>query len=144
MRWSPRVLLAEDDADLRHVLSAVMGQAGYEVVEAGSGTELLRSLSAAMLRSGSSLPFDVIVVDYQMPGFSGLELLAGLRDAQWEATMILMSAFMSPEMRGQAWALGADAIFEKPFEFDELLAVVARVEAAGHQRSPESLARHRG
>lgn len=136
------VLLAEDNAELLGVLAHTLRREGYEVAEAASGTALLQQITTSVFSMRPTRQFDAIITDIWMPGFSGIDLLSGLRDAQWDATMILMSGDPSPAMRDEAMALGADAYFHKPFDVEDLLAALHRAKTAGHHRSPEALARH--
>jgi DNA-binding response OmpR family regulator len=62
-----------------------------------------------------------------MPDMSGLTLLVGLRDEGWMTPIVVMSAFLSDQVRAVADQFGADAVFGKPFEIDDLRTVVMNV-----------------
>lgn len=115
---APRILLAEDDDDMREMLEIELQADGYTVVAAKDGTELLEALSEA-----GNLPSDapdVIITDIQMPGYSGLHALAALRAAGWKTPVIVITASRSARLHEEATKLGADVIFDKPFDLDDL------------------------
>jgi len=124
-----RVFLAEDDAALRHLIATVLRADGYEVIEAEDGPELLDRLASTLLDDAPLDPpdTDVIVTDVRMPGVSGLDVLLGLRRAQWRTPVIVMTAHADPAMQRRARRLGAAAFLAKPIELDHLRAAVARV-----------------
>lgn len=124
-----RVLLAEDDADLRMLIASELSAAGYQVAEAGTGRELLDQIGVALLSGDRSARPDVIVSDIRMPGFLGLGILAALRDERWHTGMIVMTAYSDRETRAKVAGIGA-ALFEKPFAVDELLRAVRYVNPA--------------
>jgi CheY-like chemotaxis protein len=123
----PVVLLAEDDPDLRRLVATTLRLDGYGVVEARDGAELLEHIGSALLFGnlrGELHPVGIVISDIRMPGHSGLEVLAGLRRASVDVAMILMTAYPDPKVREEALRFGADAFLSKPFELDELRAVV--------------------
>lgn len=69
---------------------------------------------------------DVIVTDVRMPGVSGLSLVAGLRSCGCTMPVIIMSAY-GDRLRENAEHVGADAVFTKPFEIDDLRTAVMNV-----------------
>ena len=134
----PHVLLAEDDIHTRHLLAWALRTAGYDVVEAGDGIEVLDEMDAR-IRKNCARPFGVIILDVNMPFLTGLDLLAALRSAQWTTPVILITAFGDEAIRTEARELGAFAILEKPLELDELRTAVLRALssacAVGRKRS---------
>ena len=119
---APRVLLAEDDIDLRESLSEALTTSGYQVTQASSGDELLERLWEG---SHQETNFDLIVSDVSMPGLTGLQVLEGLRDDFepniGQTPIIIITASPEREVRDEARDLRA-AVFAKPFEVDELIA----------------------
>ncbi len=115
-----QVLLAEDDAELRRFLCEVLRKRGYKVTEADSGDALLDRLWERARREGR---FDLIISDVRMPGFTGLEVLDGLRDEYdpsiGDTPLIFITAFGDAEVHSEAERLGA-VVFDKPFDVDEL------------------------
>jgi len=132
-RWSPRVskrprvILAEDDADVRQLVAVALRGLGYEIIEARTGAELLDELGDGLLVGDLSARPDVIISDVRMPGLTGMEILAGLRQAEWSTPIILMTAYADLETREMAQRLGVDAFFQKPFDIDDLVTVVVNV-----------------
>jgi CheY-like chemotaxis protein len=126
----PRILLAEDDRELRGLLSGDLRRAGYTVVECADGSALLRRLRARDSRDGAGV--DLIVVDVRMPELTGLEVLGCLRDADPFTPCIVVTAFGSPETRQAAKRLGAMAVLDKPFEIGALLELIE--DAVGRAR----------
>jgi DNA-binding response OmpR family regulator len=100
--------------------------AGYDVTEARSGSELLDEVGGALLSGERSARPDVIVSDIRMPGFFALDILAGLRDESWSTGMVVITGYPDDETRRRVAGLGA-ALFEKPFEVEDLLAAVRQV-----------------
>lgn len=116
-----RVLLAEDDPDMRRLLAEELRRDGYEVLEAKDGKEMelrLKSVRHCPLKAP-----DVIIMDVRMPGHSGLEILAALRQAQWTTPVVLITGFPDPSLIASAHALQAE-VFGKPFDIDALRVAV--------------------
>lgn len=117
-----RVLVAEDDPDLRDFIASALSNDGYEVVDVADGAEALDRLQEA-ISCPLMLP-DVIVMDVLMPGYSGLGVLTALRRASWTTPVILMSAMNERTISEKARALGATAFLKKPFNMDDLRTAV--------------------
>ena len=113
-----RVLVAEDDAEMRSLLVTELRRDGYEVMEAGDGAEAASLL--ASLRSRPDEAPELIVTDICMPAQTGLELLAALRKTEWRVPIILITAFGDGDVHERARELGAIAVFDKPFDLDDL------------------------
>jgi len=114
----PLILVVDDDASLRRVLEYNLTSAGYSVVAASSGEEGL-ALFAAKKPS-------LIISDMQMPGISGLQLLAAVKAGSPETLVIIITAFGSVDMAVEAMKAGAYDYITKPFNRDELLITVAK------------------
>jgi CheY-like chemotaxis protein len=121
----PRILLAEDDAEMRALVSHDLRRAGYGVVECADGAALLRRLDSASGMQGVGV--DLVVADVRMPELTGLEVLERLRDADPFTPYIVVTAFGSKETRRVAGRLGAIAVLDKPFEIKDLLRLVEDV-----------------
>ena len=111
-----RLLLVEDDVDLAEVLAASLRQSGHGVDWVVSGTEAER-----MLQSDE---FDLILLDLNLPGKSGLEVLRGLRSRKQPVPVLILSARDETEDRVRGLDLGADDYLTKPFDLSELEARV--------------------
>jgi CheY-like chemotaxis protein len=121
-----RVLLAEDDAEMRRVVGDALRGDGYEVVEAVDGGRLLVDIAARLKGGDGAGSVDLIVSDIRMPICTGLQILAALRDARWRTPVILMTAFGDEAVRRHAEGLDA-VLFDKPFEVDDLRTAVANL-----------------
>lgn len=119
-----RVLLAEDETDLRELLAVMLAKDGYEVVAVSDGSELLDYLGSIHLQDGSAEPIDLIVSDIQMPGWTGLQVLQGIREKDWATPVILITGFGTTDVRREASRLGVMAFFDKPFDVDDLRTAV--------------------
>ncbi|MHB8973711.1 MAG: response regulator [Pirellulaceae bacterium] len=121
----PRVLLGEDDADMRAVLAEALRQNGYRVVECEDGLSVLNELSSLLtsteVTGKDAEPFDLIISDIRMPGITGLTILDGVRLFDGFPPMILITAFGDAVVHTEAKWKGAAAIFDKPFDVDELM-----------------------
>lgn len=117
---TPRVLLAEDDKELRELLTLVLENAGYQVCQCSNGEQLL-----ARLREPQS--FNLVISDIHMPGLNGLEVLARRRGEIQQIPFICMTAFGDAQTHREARQLGAVATLDKPFDLDEMIELVAHV-----------------
>ena len=115
-----RVLVVDDEENIRLVLRTLLRKHGYEV-------EVADSAGQALERIG---PFDpeFVIADVRMPGMSGLELCETLRMQGSAATLIMMSAYGSVELALDAIKAGAYDYISKPFKQDEVLIVLAKAE----------------
>ncbi|HEY8430393.1 MAG TPA: sigma-54 dependent transcriptional regulator [Sandaracinaceae bacterium] len=116
---TPRVVIVDDDAGVRFTLRGLLEDDGLEVEEAESGARALELLDARG-------PFHLGLTDLRMPGMDGLELLARIRERAGAPRVILITAHGSERAAVEAIKGGAYDYFRKPFEPDELLAVVRR------------------
>ena len=113
----PRILLVDDDAEMRSILEQILSEEGYEVVMAEDGFDLLDRVGDTWLDAEA---FDLVLSDVRMPGCTGLDALEALREDDWSTPVLFMTAFGSRRTHREAERLGAE-ILDKPFELDELL-----------------------
>lgn len=129
-----RILLAEDDSELRSLIGYGLGLDGHEVVAMANGVELSDWLAMPSW-------VDVVISDVRMPGPSGLEVLTRFRRTNTSVPFVLITAFGSPALHAEATRLGATAVMDKPFEMDDLRELVrrlvARNGAGADDRNPE-------
>jgi CheY-like chemotaxis protein len=123
----PRVIVAEDEADVRRMVVVALRSLGFDIVEARTGAELLDELGDALLEGDPAARPDIIISDIRMPGLTGMEILAGLRQAHWPTGIVLMTAYADRKTRMEAQQLGVTAFFEKPFDIDDLMTVVVNM-----------------
>ena len=124
-RMPTTIFLAEDDDDMRSLISTSLQADGYEVIEAKDGAELLELLAGATT-SPMQRP-DIIVSDVLMPGYSGLGVLAALHKSSWNVPVILITARRDESVVNDAKRLGASAIVHKPFDIDDLRMAILNV-----------------
>ncbi len=117
---TPRILLAEDDKELRELLALVLETAGYQVCQCSNGEQL-------MSRFTESSSFNLVISDIRMPGLSGLEVLARRNRKMQQVPFICMTAFGDAQTHSRARHLGAVATIDKPFDLDEMMELVAHV-----------------
>lgn len=116
----PRVLLAEDDEELRIVLARALTRAGFEVIPAKDGSELLERLALCLLGERWEPMPDVIITDVRLPAFNGLSLIEGLREEGFRVPVVVMTAFGDASLRTRVEHLGWARYLDKPFEPEEL------------------------
>jgi CheY-like chemotaxis protein len=122
----PRILVAEDDAQMRRLVVEMLRGEGYTVTEATDGGRLLVELSRAIVYGEGAEELDLIVSDVRMPICTGLQILEQLRTSEWVTPVILMTAFGDSETRARARALDA-LLMDKPFFLGDMRAAVARI-----------------
>lgn len=128
-----RVLLAEDDREMRMLLASALRRLGYEVVEAEDGAQLLDYLGSSLISPEWFSRPDIVVSDIRMPYWSGLDVVAGLRRAVQAIPVILITAFGDTETHHRARILGIAAVLDKPFDVSDFIAAVrARVPPSIH------------
>jgi DNA-binding NtrC family response regulator len=132
-RRVPRVLLAEDDFEMRRFLSGVLRTDGFEVIAAANRVQLMELVGLDPPSSGR-LDLDLVISDIRMIGASGLEVLADLRTRSGAPPVILITAFGDPDMHAEAERLGVIAVLDKLCDVDALRALARRavlVESGG-------------
>ncbi len=92
-RLCPRVIVAEDDAQMRRLVADVLAKDGFDVEEVTDGKALLLRVVEAFLPSHPNSGIDLVVTDLRMPFCSGLDVLKKLRLAHRPTPVVLMTAF---------------------------------------------------
>jgi two-component system OmpR family response regulator len=111
-----RILLVEDEAYLARTIVRVLGEEGYAAESAGDGrTGLARALAE---------DFDLVLVDWMLPGLDGLQVVRRLRAAGMSIPVLMLTARGQVEDRVEGLDAGADDYLTKPFALPELLARV--------------------
>jgi len=124
----PSILVVDDDPEMRELLLDVLGNEGYEVAEAKDGTEAVLALRAR--------EFDIILMDKNMPGPSGLDLLPGFRRVCPRSQIIMMTAFGDVPSYMDAVEKGAVEYLFKPFRMEEMKAAIVKALASKAGRGP--------
>lgn len=121
-----RVLVAEDDPEMRKLVVQALRRDGHEILEASDGEQMLLRLAELFDQDATMCSVDVIVTDVRMPMCSGLDVVERLAEARWKVPCILMTAFGDDEVRSRAQSVGA-TLLDKPLSLDELREAVARI-----------------
>lgn len=112
-----RLLVVDDERDIRHLYAAELEDEGYQVTSAGSGAE-----AAQLLKEHE---FDLIILDIQMKGESGLQLLQNIVKLKADLPVILCTAFSCYKDDFSSWL--ADAYVVKSSDLSELKGEIRRV-----------------
>ncbi len=115
-----RLLVIDDEVNMRHMLSTVLKKADYLVDTAADGSEGLRMIERAH--------YDFILCDIKMPNMNGMEFLNSARDKIGTSTVIMMSAYGSIDTAIEAMKLGAYDYISKPFKTDEVYLTLKKAE----------------
>jgi DNA-binding response OmpR family regulator len=121
-----RILVAEDDARLRHHLVVALREGGHEIESTGDGLVSLQLLSER--------EFDAAVLDITMPGMDGVSVIRAAREGGCRATLVLSTARSEVSDKVAGLDAGADDYLVKPYSTEELL---ARLRAAERRARPE-------
>lgn len=119
-----RVLVVDDEPQIRRVMRATLTGHGYFVADARSGEEALEKLAADR--------FDLVLLDMNMPGMGGMAACREIR-ARWDIAIIVLTVRNAERDKVQALDAGADDYVTKPFSMPELL---ARIRAALRRLPP--------
>lgn len=114
--YAPRIAIVDDDAGVRKALTRLLKAANYQADAYPSVEEFLAAL-------GDEVP-ECLLVDYQLPKMSGLDLQAHLRESGNSVPVIIITAHSEPKIRESCIVLGASAFLAKPVGKKELLAAI--------------------
>jgi CheY-like chemotaxis protein len=115
---TPRILIADNEANLCKVLAARLQRTNLECVIASDGVQALEIIR--------SQPIDVAVLDVRLPRKTGVEVLREIRRDYPRLPCILITAFDDPTLHEEAVRLGANAVLQKPFDLDAFTDLVWR------------------
>jgi len=115
-----RLLIIDDEENMRHMLSSLLKKSGYRVDTASNGKEALEMVDQTL--------YDFILCDLKMPDISGMEFFEIARDKLWATTVIMMSAYGSIDIAVEAMKKGAYDFISKPFKSDEVLLTLKKAE----------------
>lgn len=123
-----RLLIAEDDAAQRIGLTDFFEMSGYEVSAVASGTEMLEAM--ARMVDGESLRPDLIITDIQMPGFTGVNVIEGMRAGGWSEPIIVITGFSQRRaVLDRLGELEDVVLMAKPFDPEALAGLVYQLTA---------------
>jgi DNA-binding NtrC family response regulator len=110
------ILVAEDDTDIRELLSRLLAGAGAKVTTAADGAEAIQMASLGV--------YDLLVTDLRMPEMDGMELIRAVRRAAPRTRIVMITAYGDVNDFIDAMQMGADAFVRKPFTVDRILDVI--------------------
>ena len=116
---APRILVVDDDADIRRLAAKVLAKYGYRVDAAEDG--------AAGWEAICRTSYDLLITDHNMPKISGVELVQMLRSARMKLPVVLASGSLPAEALDRNSSLRLAATLLKPFTCDELLKTVEQI-----------------
>jgi len=119
-----RIVLAEDDENMRELLALALRIDGHEVHPAANGWELIEQLERL---EEEGIDADLVITDVRMPGVTGLDAIAALDGPRWSVPFVIMSAFGGHDVHERAFRLGAAAFLDKPFKLEALRDVVRSI-----------------
>ena len=124
MTDSARILLIEDEAPQRQLVSELLRDAGYQVATAASGEAGLQQLADGI--------FDLVLCDWKLPGIDGMEVFRRMKKNHFDAAFVMVSAYGTIARAVEAVRDGADDYLAKPFERETLLLAIERGLRARH------------
>ena len=130
-----RLLVIDDEENMRHMLSTVLGKAGYIVETAANGHEGLKMTESTL--------YDFILCDIKMPNMSGMDFLKASRNKIGCTTVIMMSAYGTIDTAIEAMKLGAYDYISKPFKTDEVYLTLKKAEERESLRQENRLLKER-
>lgn len=123
-----RILVVDDEPDMRMALGNVLSRAGHTVAEAGEGEAALEH----MAREGA----DIMLLDMRLPGMDGPQILRALREKDKKTPVVMVTGYGSVESAVEVMRLGASHYLSKPFSNQELVETVERVLSGGRMPMP--------
>lgn len=123
-----RILLVEDELKVARALQQGLTAEGYDVTHVSTGEEAFFLLATQ--------PFDLLLLDWMLPGRSGMEVLAELRKRDFQEPVLVLTAKDAVEDRVAGLDTGADDYLVKPFAFPELLARIRALTRRGRVERP--------
>jgi two-component system chemotaxis response regulator CheY len=117
-----RVLVVDDEADIRKVVRMTLQKAGYEVLEAENGEKAIETINSGENR----LLLDVMICDIRMPKVNGIEAIAYFRQNYPRVPLIVLTGFPDTDMATSLLRQGVVDYLVKPVEGEKLKASVAR------------------
>jgi two-component system response regulator AtoC len=130
-----RLLIIDDEANMRHMLSALLQKSGYQVDTAADGRAALAMLDVQ--------PYEFILCDIKMPNMGGMEFLEAAGDRIRHSTVVMMSAYGTIDTAIAAMKLGAYDYISKPFKSDEVHLTLKKAEERETLRQENHLLRER-
>jgi len=113
---SEKILIVDDDEDLLEIMVERMKMRGMTVVSAQTAAQAFILIEQE--------PFDVIIIDFMLPGIDGLQAIKTIREKRPGMRIILQTAYATNEKQSEALAMGAWDVVEKPMDLDRLTKII--------------------
>jgi DNA-binding NtrC family response regulator len=114
-----RILVVDDEDDLRRLLTDIVTKAGYETATASDGDEAIGMVSSSK--------FDLALLDIQMPNKSGIEVLKYIQKNSAMTKAIILTGYADLKHAMEAREYGAQDFISKPYKLEDVLATIERV-----------------
>jgi DNA-binding NtrC family response regulator len=122
----PRLLIVDDDRAILTLVGTIALKEGFDVATAVGGEDALRQLAGH--------PSDLVLLDLQMPGVTGLDVLRGIAEVRHGCRVVLMSGYATVDNAVEAVKLGAEDVFTKPFDIPRLRKLLESVRRDAERR----------
>jgi len=126
MKSGARILVVDENEDIRYIITHTLKKMGYEAVSVGSGLEAIRAMTRQR--------FHLALIDIEIPDMGAQQAVAEMRNCDPRIPLILMTR--SPQRADTALLLAAKGCLYKPFTLDELRSMVKRVLGGPSQEEP--------
>lgn len=109
-----KILAVDDEPSIATSMQYIFSRPRYELTSACDGKDALSRFSA------DSAPYDVIITDNNMPHLTGVEFVRKLRERGFQGKIMVLSAYLTPELRAAYTGMNVDVILDKPFNIRDL------------------------
>jgi DNA-binding NtrC family response regulator len=126
------ILVVDDEEIMRDVLETLLSREGYKVDLAATGEEAIKAYEKK--------PYDLVLMDVSMPGIGGLAALEEILKMDEEAVVVMITAYATFDTAIAAWEKGATGVIRKPFQNEQVLAIVSRgIKKRKHEEERKTL-----
>ena len=108
------LLVVDDESSLRTLLAAAFTRKGYHVTTAATGLEAIEIVADA------NRPLDAVLLDLNMPGTNGVQVLKVIRECRPELPVLVISGHITPEVRAEFQTMNQRDFIQKPYRLDEV------------------------
>jgi CheY-like chemotaxis protein len=113
-----RILIVDDEKNIRTTLADILQDEGYQVSTAGTGERAVKMCQRT--------PYDVVLMDVRMPGIDGVEAFRRIRRERDDVRVIMMSAYSVGEVQREAMEEGVSGFVRKPLDIEGMLELIDR------------------
>ncbi|ACL25923.1 MULTISPECIES: response regulator [Chloroflexus] len=118
---NPAIILVEDEPDILIILHRLMRDltGGYDIITVNSGADALAQIALRRV--------PLVITDYNMPGMNGLQLAAAVKETSPDTSVVMITAYATPELEKRAREQRVDYYLPKPFSLDRLEQIIRDV-----------------